>query len=125
MKDMRWLVDGMNVIGTRPDGWWRDRGGAMRRLVEDLDAFAAGHPADEVAVVLDGRPRDVGPASHVDVAFAAGGRNAADHEIARRAAADSEDLVVVTSDRELADRVRAAGARVEPSRGFRERLDAP
>jgi uncharacterized protein YaiI (UPF0178 family) len=124
MKVMRWLVDGMNVIGTRPDGWWRDRSGAMHALVDDLDAFAAGRPEDEVAVVLDGRPRDVGAPTHVDVAFAAGGRDAADHEIARRAAADPDDLVVVTSDRELAERVRAAGARVEPSRGFRERLDA-
>jgi predicted RNA-binding protein with PIN domain len=123
IKYMRWLVDGMNVIGTRPDGWWRDRAGAMRQLVEALDAFGAAHPGDEVAVVLDGRPHDVGPASHVDVAFAGGGRGAADHEIARRAAADPDDLVVVTSDRALADRVRGAGARVEPSGGFRARLE--
>src|SRR4051794_7041159 len=48
----RYLVDGMNVIGSRPDGWWRDRGGAMRRLVADLERFAAAHPDDEVVVVL-------------------------------------------------------------------------
>ena len=36
----RWIVDGMNVIGSRPDGWWRDRRGAMRRLVEELGALA-------------------------------------------------------------------------------------
>jgi predicted RNA-binding protein with PIN domain len=123
MKVMRWLVDGMNVIGTRPDGWWRDRTGAMRALVGALEAFAAERPGEQVAVVLDGRPRDVGAAPHVDVVFAGGGRDAADHEIARRAAADPADLVVVTSDRALADRVRAAGARVEPSRGFRTRLE--
>ena len=33
----RLIVDGMNVIGSRPDGWWRDRPGAMRRLVEKLE----------------------------------------------------------------------------------------
>ena len=40
----RWLVDGMNVIGSRPDGWWRDRTAAMRRLTGELDALA-GRPA--------------------------------------------------------------------------------
>ena len=45
----RWLVDGMNVIGSRPDGWWRDRRGAMRRLVEDLARLEG-----DVTVVLDG-----------------------------------------------------------------------
>jgi hypothetical protein len=49
----------MNVIGSRPDGWWRDRRGAMRRLVESLERFAAAHPDDEVAVVLDGARFDL------------------------------------------------------------------
>ncbi len=38
---MRWLVDGMNVIGTRPDGWWKDRHAAMVRLVGQLELWAA------------------------------------------------------------------------------------
>jgi predicted RNA-binding protein with PIN domain len=122
---MRWLVDGMNVIGSRPDGWWRDRAGAMRRLVQELDAFAAA-TGEDVTVVLDGRPRDVGEPAAVRVAFAPGGRNAADHEIARRVAADPDpgSITVVTSDRELADRVRAAGAHVEGVGAFRSRLEA-
>ena len=37
---MRWIVDGMNVIGSRPDGWWRDRDGARARLVEELSSYA-------------------------------------------------------------------------------------
>jgi predicted RNA-binding protein with PIN domain len=122
---MRWLVDGMNVIGSRPDGWWRDRAGAMRRLATELDAFAAATPADPVTVIFDGRPRDVGEHRHLaEVAFAPGGRNAADDEIARRVAADADpsDLAVVTSDKELVDRVRAAGATVESVGRFRERL---
>ena len=38
---MRWLIDGMNVIGTRPDGWWRDRDAAMLRLVDRIERWAA------------------------------------------------------------------------------------
>jgi predicted RNA-binding protein with PIN domain len=123
---VRWLVDGMNVIGSRPDGWWRDRAAAMRRLVAQLDAFAAA-TGDEVRVVLDGRPRDVGAPRHAGVLFAPGGRDAADHEIARLVAADADptSLVVVTSDRDLADRVAAAGATVVGAAAFRARLDEP
>jgi predicted RNA-binding protein with PIN domain len=117
---VRWLVDGMNVIGSRPDGWWRDRGGAMARLVAALDAWA--DPADEVTVVLDGRARDVGAPERVRVVFAPGGRDAADDEIARRVAEDAapETLTVVTSDRALVARVAAAGATATGARGFRE-----
>jgi predicted RNA-binding protein with PIN domain len=122
---MRWLVDGMNVIGSRPDGWWRDRTGAMARLVEELDGFAR-TGGDEVRVVFDGRERDVGQAAaaHVSVGFAPGGRNAADHAIAQLVEADDDpkSLRVVTSDRELAARVEAAGAQVVGARGFRDQL---
>jgi hypothetical protein len=51
----RWLVDGMNVIGSRPDGWWRDRAGAMRALAVELDRFADA-TGDQVTVVFDGQP---------------------------------------------------------------------
>jgi predicted RNA-binding protein with PIN domain len=120
---VRWLVDGMNVIGSRPDGWWRDRGGAMARLTAELDAWAAGHH-DAVGVVFDGRERDVGAPARVDVAFAPGGRDAADHAIAARVEADADpaSLTVVTSDRALAERVARAGAQVEGSGTFRARL---
>ncbi|HWH92689.1 MAG TPA: NYN domain-containing protein [Baekduia sp.] len=120
---MRWLVDGMNVIGSRPDGWWRDRAGAMRRLVAELDTFAA-VTAGELHVVLDGRERDVGSPTHVAVSFAPGGRDAADHEIARLVEADGDPstLTVVTSDRELVARVAAAGAAVEGVRRFGARM---
>jgi predicted RNA-binding protein with PIN domain len=125
---MRWLVDGNNTIGARPDGWWRDRTGAMARLVAGLDAFARA-TGEEVAVVFDGRERDVGQAgaAGVAVAFAPGARNAADDAIAARVAADADPatLTVVTSDRELARRVRAAGAQVTGAGGFRDRLPEP
>ena len=120
----RWLVDGMNVIGSRPDGWWRDRPGAMRALVGRLGVLAAGS-GDEVTVVFDGRPVEVGSVDGVAVGFAPGGPNAADAEIARRVEADPDpgSLTVVTSDGTLAERVRAAGAVVTGSGGFRARLD--
>ena len=120
----RWLVDGMNVIGSRPDGWWRDRRGAMRNLVRDLDWFAAGGDA-EVAVVFDGKPFEL-DSPHVDVAFASRrGPNAADDDIAERVATDPDPgaLRVVTSDSALADRVRRHGAEVMGAGQFRRLLD--
>jgi predicted RNA-binding protein with PIN domain len=123
---MRWLVDGMNVIGSRPNRWWEDRPRAMRELVAELERFAAA-TGDEVTVVFDGRPLDPLPEPRaVEVAFASRrGPNAADDEIARRAAddADVSSLSVATSDGELARRVRDAGAEVEGAGAFRRRLD--
>jgi predicted RNA-binding protein with PIN domain len=121
---MRRLVDGMNVIGSRPDGWWRDRTGAMRRLADELDHFA-GATGDDVTLVLDGRPRDVGTPQAVAVVFAPGGRDAADDEIARIVAADPDpaSLTVTTSDQELVRRVTEAGGHVETSGALRRRLD--
>lgn len=120
----RWIVDGMNVVGSNPDGWWRDRPGAMERLARRLADFQS-QSGDPVSVVFDGRPfeLDAGP---VDVGFApTRGRNAADDEIARRVEADADpaSLTVVTSDRELADRVRRHGAEVVTAGAFLRRLD--
>jgi predicted RNA-binding protein with PIN domain len=122
---VRWLVDGMNVIGSRPDGWWRDRTGAMRSLVRRLDELAAA-TGEAVTVVFDGRPRDVGTGARVTVGFAShGARDAADDEIVRRVEEDPDPgaLRVVTSDGELAARVRAHGAQVLPAGGFRRRIE--
>ena len=120
----RWIVDGMNVIGSRPTGWWRDRPGAMRSLVEELEAFTD-RTGDEVAVVFDGKPFELDSRS-VDVSFASRrGRNAADDDIAAMVENDGEPggLSVVTSDGDLAARVRAAGAAVVGAGEFRRRLD--
>ncbi|HEV8564779.1 MAG TPA: NYN domain-containing protein [Actinomycetota bacterium] len=117
----------MNVIGSRPDRWWNDPDAAVRRLIDQLDLFAQ-ETGDEVTIVFDKQPRDVSPGAHgaITVAFASRrGRNAADHEIAQLVAEDEEpsSLVVVTSDRALADRVKQRGARVMSSGSFRGRLD--
>jgi predicted RNA-binding protein with PIN domain len=123
----RALVDGMNLIGSRPDRWWNDRDGAVHRLVGELDRFAAA-TGEDVTVVFDRRPPDLEPGRHgsVEVAFASWrGRDAADHEIVAMVAADPDPggIQVVTSDRRLAERVRDMGARVEGSGRFRRRID--
>ena len=123
---MRWVVDGMNVIGSRPTGWWRDRPGAMRELVEELDSFAE-RSGDSVTVVLDGGPFELEGGPGVTVQFASRrGPNAADDDIAALVESypDPADLSVVTSDRDLARRVRGAGATVVGAGEFRRRLDA-
>lgn len=122
----QWVVDGMNVIGSRPDGWWRDRQLAVVRLVDQLEEWAA-RVGEPVTVVFDGdRPAKLGDHERVvDVVFAGRGRSA-DDEITRRVAADPDtaSLLVVTSDAELARRVEAHGARVLGAGTFRCRLDA-
>jgi predicted RNA-binding protein with PIN domain len=121
---MRWLVDGMNVVGSRPDGWWRDRRGAMRALIERLEGLAES-TGDELTVVFDGRAFELDGGGRVEVGFAPGGRNAADHAIAERVEGDDDpgSITVVSSDAELVARVRAAGADVESAGAFRRRLD--
>ncbi len=124
---MRWLVDASNVIGSRPDGWWRDREGATRRLIAALERFAEAS-GDRVTVVLDAGPPDLaGRTGAVEVVIAPSTpsrRNAADDEIVRllEASGTAGGVRVATSDRELAERVRALGAEVEGARTFRERL---
>jgi predicted RNA-binding protein with PIN domain len=120
----RWIVDGMNVIGSRPTGWWRDRPGAMRGLVAELGEFAA-RGGDDVTVVFDGEPFEL-EGDGVSVMFATRrGRNAADDDIAALVEADSSpgELSVVTSDGDLARRVREAGGAVVGAGEFRRRLD--
>lgn len=122
---MRWLVDGMNVIGSRPDGWWRDRGAAMARLAESLGRLAASGP-DSVAVVFEREPATPIEVDAVEVLHAPrGGPNAADDEIVRLLEADPDPAAttVVTSDRRLAKRVRELGAKVEPANAFRTRIE--
>lgn len=122
---MRWLVDGMNVIGSRPTGWWRDRPAAMRELTAELERFAR-RTGDELMVIFDGQPFDL-EGDGVEVQFASRrGRNAADDDIARLAAEDDDPstLTVVSSDAELVRRVEAVGARTLGAGAFRRRLES-
>jgi hypothetical protein len=103
---VRVLVDAMNVVGARPDGWWRDREGALGRLRDAVDAYAR--------------------ASGEEVVLVAEGPGTADDEIVRLVEADPAPgrVRVVTSDRALAARVRRLGAAVEGAGAFRRRLEA-
>jgi predicted RNA-binding protein with PIN domain len=122
---MRWLVDAFNVIGARPDGWWRDRPAAVRRLLDRLEDYAEAH-GEDVRVVLDSGPDDLaGPRGRLDVRLAARrGRDAADDDIAAYVASHDAPsrLRVVTSDAELSRRVREAGAEVVGARWLLDRL---
>lgn len=124
----RVIVDGMNVIGSKPDGWWRDRDGAVRRLLRRVQQAAA-RSGDEMTLVLDGRPLpDLPEGVHggVDVRYAGRrGRDAADDRIVELVADDEDPttLRVVTSDRRLAERVTTAGATTEGARAFLRRLE--
>ena len=117
------VVDGNNVMGSRPDGWWRDRAGAARRLVEQIGAWAT----EDVLVYFDGAESPGMPApARVEVRFATRrGRDAADDDIAAYVAShnDPSALRVVTSDAELARRVRELGAGVLGARWLLDQLE--
>ena len=121
----RWLVDAMNVIGSRPDRWWNNPDRAMLSLAETLDDYAR-VTGDEMSVVFDKRPKPLAVAITAQLVYASRkGRNAADHEIVERVAADGcpGSLTVVTSDKALRDRVMSLGAGVVSSRSFRNCVD--
>ncbi|MBB5119143.1 NTP pyrophosphohydrolase [Streptomyces eurocidicus] len=118
------VVDAANVVGSVPDGWWRDRRGAAERLRDRLAAdAAAGGPAlpveaAEVVLVVEGAARGV--ASVPGVRVEAAGGSGDDRIVELVAARDpGRRCVVVTADRELRERVRALGAEVLGPRSVR------
>jgi predicted RNA-binding protein with PIN domain len=126
------IVDGFNALGSRPDGWWRDRPAAMERLVASLAELAGGLGNDvSLEVWFDGRPHDAVAAAAegagVRVDFAGSGRDAADRRIAARVrelneADPAPAVLVVSSDRRLAAAVKAAGGRSVGAGGFLKRF---
>ncbi|MBM7388085.1 8-oxo-dGTP pyrophosphatase MutT (NUDIX family) [Clavibacter michiganensis] len=148
-REVTLVVDTANLLGSRPDGWWRDRAGSTSRLLAELDALARdglpaadlGLPGDirwpDVVAVVEGHARDASlPATPVDpasptlrapgvavVEAAADG----DGEIVRVVGAARDggrEVVVVTADRGLVARVEALGARVIGPGRVRALLDA-
>ncbi|MFJ9679307.1 NTP pyrophosphohydrolase [Streptomyces sp. NPDC101194] len=119
------IVDAANVVGSVPDGWWRDRRGAAERLRDSLVAFAAaglpGYPGPvELVLVVEGAARGIGPVPGVRVESASGSGD--DLIVELTGARGERACVVVTADRELRRRVAEYGARcvgprtVRPSR---------
>ncbi len=117
----------MNVIGSRPTGWWRDRSGAVLELLGRLQRLVA-TTGDGVVLVLDSPQPDPGEGIHdgVQVAHATRrGRDAADDRIVSLVADDPDpsDLLVVTSDRALRRRVTDLGAEACGAGELLRRLD--
>jgi len=115
----------MNVIGSRPDGWWRDRNRAMATLVELLEHWAAAE-GDDVTVVFERPPSPPIESAVITVAHAPrAAPNSADDEIVRLVRADGnpDRIRVATSDRTLSERVREAGASVYPAERLRHLID--
>jgi carboxymethylenebutenolidase len=131
------VVDGANVVGSRPDGWWRDRAGAARRLADGLAALAGGPEAPaRLVLVLEGAARRGVPAGDragVEVVHAPG---SGDDEVVRQVGLHlptghgeegprGVDVVVITADRGLRARVEPLGARVLGPSALRRLLPAP
>jgi hypothetical protein len=114
------IVDGANVVGSVPDGWWRDRAGAARRLRDALTTVPGdglpGHPPPvEVVLVLEGAAGPVAdePAPPGVRVVAAPRSGSGDDAMVDLVAAEPDrPRVVITADRGLRDRVTALGATV-------------
>jgi hypothetical protein len=117
------LVDAANVVGARPDGWWRDRAGATARLLARLATLpgfplpvAGGGPVacTELVAVIEGQARDVIAPEGVRVVRAPGSGDDAVLAEATRLAAAGHAVLVVTADRGLRARLPAEVAVTGP-----------
>jgi hypothetical protein len=113
------IVDAANVVGSVPDGWWRDRVGANERLRDrlpaDLDLPDVPEPW-EIVMVVEGAARDVAGTDQVRTVAATGDGDDTIVELVRAA---DRPCVVITADRELRRRVQELGAAVAGPRAAR------
>lgn len=108
------VVDGANVVGSRPDGWWRDRAGAARRLHGRLSVADTAY--DEIALVLEGQARGgvrAGRDGHVRTVHASRDGDSAVVAEVEAVLARGDEAIVVTADRALLQRVEHLGGRVQ------------
>ena len=110
------VVDAANVVGSVPDGWWRDRAAAAIRLRDRLVPIASDGLADlpgpvEVVLVVEGRARDIPATETVRVERAPGSGDDAIVAVVASGVPERR-VVVVTADRQLRSRVTALGAEV-------------
>ncbi|MGV9970877.1 hypothetical protein [Nocardia beijingensis] len=123
------VVDAANVVGSRPDGWWRDRSGAARRLLERMTGLAERlTERTEVVVVLEGAAKaaaDAAPDTGGPRVVRADG-SGDDAIVGVVAAARAQDgdrpITVVTADRGLRERVAAFGAETVGPRWLLDRV---
>lgn len=107
------VIDVANVIGSQPTGWWRDRPGATRRFTERVrTTVTAGRLDPPVTLVLEGQARSGADEADVDGVEVVHAPGEGDDTIATIAAAQS-NVIVVTADRGLAERVRVVNADAE------------
>ncbi|MER7403773.1 NTP pyrophosphohydrolase [Streptomyces sp. NPDC000070] len=113
------VVDAANVVGSVPDGWWRDRKGAAERLRDRLasDGMPGVAGPVEVVLVVEGAARGVESVAGVLVESAMGSGD--DHIVDVVAGAGERPVLVVTADRELRRRVGELGAEVAGPRTVR------
>ncbi|MFD3824104.1 NTP pyrophosphohydrolase [Streptomyces sp. NPDC058625] len=113
------IVDSANVVGSVPDGWWRDRRGAAERLRDRLAEHGLPGRTDpaEIVLVVEGAARDVESVPGVRVESAPGSGD--DHMVGLVAGAGGRPVLVVTADRELRRRVTTLGATVAGPRTVR------
>ncbi|MFD3703771.1 NYN domain-containing protein [Nocardia sp. NPDC058658] len=130
MSDLRHLivVDAANVIGSRANGWWKDRAGAARRLLSDVATLTTRLPeTTEVTVVLEGAAKaaaDGAEPSAPRMRVVLAERSGDDKIVDVVAEANShEQITVVTADRELRTRVAAHGAETVGPGWFWSQLD--
>lgn len=129
------LVDAANVVGSVPDGWWKDRAGATGRLRGRLESLAGtGVDSNElgldlywwrpiIAMVVEGAARSVENGTGSVAVFRA--ERSGDDEIVTRADAMVRSglrVTAVTSDRELCGRLEQIGAEVRGARWLRDQL---
>jgi hypothetical protein len=113
------LVDAANVVGSRPDGWWRDRAGATARLLGRLSAGRPlrapdGSAVREVVAVVEGRARDVPAPDGVRVVRAPASGDDALVACVADLVGPGTPVVVVTADRGLRDRLPSGATAVGP-----------
>jgi hypothetical protein len=117
------VVDAANVVGSRPNGWWRDRPGAARQLVARIRVLvAAGELTAPVLVVLEGAARGgvaEGVTEGVEVVHALG---SGDDTIVALVAEAEVPVVVVSSDRGLRRRVEDLDGEVVKAGWLLDRL---
>jgi hypothetical protein len=120
------VVDAANVVGSRPDGWWRDRSGAAAKLCRQLtDAIVGGTLPAPIVVVLEGAARkgvDEGDQHGLRVVHAPRGGDDTIAALVAEAVDDGQTVMVVTADRELRDRSQRAGGEVVGPRWLLDRI---